>query len=119
VNWTVNGWLAGAVNVLGLKPAVALMAVTWMVRRARRRRGLRRSSAGLLLLLGHPGGKVGLGHRLHGEVHVRVADAAELGALPCERPDLVEFDVELVGATRDHVELVQRLGHVERVDDVR
>ena len=52
------------------------------------------------------------------EDHVRVLEAAELGALAVVQPDLVEGEVELVVGARDGLALEQRLGHVEGVDHV-
>src|SRR5215217_9737537 len=47
------------------------------------------------------------------EHHVRVLQAAELGALAVVQPDLLEGEVEGVVGAGDGLALEQRLGHVE------
>ena len=58
------------------------------------------------------------GHGSDGERHLRVEQAAELGALPAVRARLVDGDLELLVATRNRVVLGQERGHVEGVDHV-
>ena len=92
VNWTVQGWLAATRQRVRVETGRdADRAETW-TRLARQAaepaaKPLARWPA---LLLGHPGVEVGGRHRLDGEVHVGVADAAELGALAGVRAGLLD-----------------------------
>ena len=72
----------------------------------------------VLLLVGDPCVEVVLRQRHGLHPHVRMGQAAELGALAIVNADGVGFEVEGVIAVRDRVTLAVELRDPERVDDI-
>jgi hypothetical protein len=83
-----------------------------------KRRGRRTIEPGILLLLRHPGGELGVVHHPHGDRHEGVVLAAQFRALAVEAAFTGRLEPGVVEPARHGVDLDPEGGHGEGVDDV-